>query len=209
LTQYYYLVASLPMLFFEGTPPFSSTAWLESCREQLAAPDHALLARISFAALGHDHGDPGVWREYASWEAALRDELARQRAQRLGVSAEPFLRPAPFCAGLPAVVKEALAAGTPKAIEIALDRKRWGRLDELEAGTQFDLGRLVVYRLKLLLLERKDRWRGQPGREAFVQKYARVLDGAAPSSGANGPVKRDDRPMDERRQPTAGYGEAQ
>ncbi len=188
MTQYYYLVASLPMLFLDGAPPFSSATWLESCREQLAAPDHALLARVSFAALDHDDADPGVWRAYASWETALRNELARQRAQRLGVSAEPFLRPAPFFAGLPAVVKEVLTAGTPKAVEIALDRQRWSRLEELEAGTQFDLGRLVVYRLKLLLLERKDRWRGQPGREAFVQEYTRVLDGAMAWMSADSPL---------------------
>ena len=188
MTQYYYLVASLPMLFFDGGPPFSSAAWLEMCREQVTARDHALLSRISFTVLGRDGADPDVWCEFAAWETALRNELARQRAQRLGVSAEPFLRPAPFCAGLPAMVKEALAAGTPKAIEIALDRRRWARLDELEAGTRFDLGRLVVYRLKLLLLERKDRWRGQPGREAFVQEYSRVLDGATVWMSADSPL---------------------
>lgn len=209
MTQYYYLVASLPMLFFDGAPPFSSAAWLESCREQIPPDEHARLSRVDFDALDPRPGDPDIWLAYASWETALRDELAIQRAQRLGVNAEPFLRPAPFCAGLPAVVKEALAAGTPKTVEIALDRRRWSRLEELESGTQFDLGRLVVYRLKLLLLERKDRWRGQPGREAFVTEYTRVLNGAVPSSGTIGPVKRDDRPPAERRPTATGYGEAQ
>ncbi len=179
MTQYYYLVASLPMLLFDGPPPFSSPAWLESCREQVAMDDHALLSRISFDALRPQPGDPAVWQAYSSWETALRNELAAQRAQRLGLDPVPFLRPAPFYAGLPLVVKEALGAGTPMAVETALDRRRWSRLDELEAGTQFDLGRLVVYRLKLLLLERKDRFRPEPGREAFMKEYARILDGTA------------------------------
>jgi hypothetical protein len=188
LTQYYYLVASLPMLFFDGVPPFSSAAWLEMCREQVTARDHALLSRISFAALDRGSGDPEAWQAYSSWETALRDELAVQRAQRLGVSPDPFLREAPFYPGLPAMAKEALAAGTPKAVETALDRRRWSCLEELEAGTQFDLGRLVVYRLKLLLLERKNRFRIEPGREAFAQEYTRVLDTAAAWMSADSPL---------------------
>ncbi len=176
------------MLLDDGAPPFSSAVWLEMCREQVAAEDHALLCSISFDALVPRSGDPAVWQAYSSWETALRNELAVQRAQRLGLDPAPFLRPAPFCSNLPAVVKEALGAGTPKAVETALDRRRWSRLEELEAGTQFDLGRLVVYRLKLLLLERKDRFRPEPGREAFTKEYARILDSAAPSSRATSPT---------------------
>ena len=180
MTQYYYLVASLPLLLFDDPPPFSSAAFLQMCREQAAEGDHALLSRISFAALQARPGDPGSWSAYAAWETALRDELAVQRAQRLGVSPDPFLRAAPFYVGLPALVKEALGAGTPRAVETALDRKRWSYLEELEGGTQFGMGRLVAYRLKLLLLERKALFRPEPGRRSFTETYARVLGDAAP-----------------------------
>jgi hypothetical protein len=179
LTQYYYFVASLPMLFFDDAPPFSSRAWLAMCREQLAASDHALLSRISFDALTPRPGDHDTWLAYSSWETALRNELAVQRAHKLGLSPDPFLREAPFTAGLPAMIKEVLAAGTPKAVETALDRKRWSFLEELESGTQFGLDRLIAYRLKLLLLERKDRFRFEAGIGAFTEEYARVMENAA------------------------------
>jgi hypothetical protein len=188
LTQYYYLVASLPMLFFEEAPPFSSAAWLDLCREQISESDHALLTRIAFNELRPRPGDPGVWRDYSSWETALRNELAVQRALKLGLSPDSFLRQTRFYCGLPAVVKEALGAGTPMAVETALDRRRWSRLDELETGTQFDLGRLIVYRLKLLLLERKNRFRPEPGRQAFVLEYTQVLDTAAAWMSAASPL---------------------
>jgi hypothetical protein len=175
LTQYYYLVASLPLLLFEDSPPLASPAWLEMCREQVAESDYSLLSRISFDELMPRRDDPAAWRAYSAWETALRNELAVQRAQRLGLSPEPFLRQTSFFPGMPALVKEALGAGTPKAVETALDRRRWSYLEELETGTQFDLGRLVVYRLKLLLLERKDKFRPGPGRESFNKSYARVL----------------------------------
>ncbi|HSQ35629.1 MAG TPA: hypothetical protein VLQ89_06535 [Candidatus Binatia bacterium] len=183
LAQYYYLVASLPMLFFADAPPFSSRSWLERCREQVAATDHALLTRIGWNAPIFRPGDHAVWQAVASWETALRNELALQRAQRLGWAPEPFLREAPFYAGMPALVKEALGAGTAKTIETALDRRRWAVLEELENGTQFDLGRLIAYRLKLLLLERHDRFRPEPGREAFEREYAQVLNQAAWANG--------------------------
>ncbi len=61
-------------------------------------------------------------------------------------------------------------------------------LEELETGTQFDLGRLIVYRLKLLLLERKDQFRPEPGLESFAESYARVLDDAAAWTSAAGPA---------------------
>jgi hypothetical protein len=178
LTQYYYLVASLPLLFFAGAPPFNGQAWLDLCREQVAENDHALLSRIAFDTLSPCPGDPAVWQAYSSWETALRNELALQRAQRLGLDPEPFLRDAPFYAGLSVIVKEALGNGTPKAVETALDRRRWSYLEELETKTQFDLGRLIVYRLKLLLLERNNKFRPELGVGSFTKEYHKVLDNA-------------------------------
>jgi hypothetical protein len=186
LTQHYYLVASLPLLLFDDPPPFSNAAFLQMCREQLTDDDYVLLARISFDALRPHPGDPAAGSAYSAWETALRNELAVQRAQRLGVSPDPFLREAPFYVGLPALVKEALGAGTPRAVETALDRRRWSYLEELEAGTQFGLGRLVVYRLKLLLLERKALFRPEPSRRSFSEGYARVLGDAAAWTSAAG-----------------------
>ena len=113
--------------------------------------------------------------------------------KRLGLNPDPFLREAPFYTGLPAMVKEALSAGTPKAVETALDRRRWSYLEELETGTQFDLGRLIVYRLKLLLLERKSQFRPEPGLESFT-------------TGIHQGFRQRGR-VDKRREPPIGYGE--
>jgi len=189
LTQYYYFVASLPTLFFAAAPPFASQAWLDLCREQISEDDHALLSRIGFHELNVRPGDHAVWQAYSAWETALRNELAVQRAHRLGLDPGPFLREAPFYANLPATVKEALDAGTPKAVEITLDQKRWACLEELGTGTPFDLGHLIVYRLELLLLERNDRFRPEPGLESFSKGYNQVLNHAAAWTGAaNSPL---------------------
>ena len=176
------------MLFFADAPPFKSRTWLDLCREQVSKDDHALLSRISFEALCPQAGDHALWRAYAAWETALRNELARQRAQRHGIDPEPFLRDAPFYSRLSSMVKEALGAGTPLETETALDRRRWDHLEELQTGTHFELGYLIVYRLKLLLLERKSQFRHEPGREAFAQEYTQVLDIAAAWMSATSPL---------------------
>jgi len=83
--------------------------------------------------------------------------------------------------------KEALGAGTPRATEMMLDKKRWSVLEELETGTQFGLGRLIAYRLKLLLLERNYRFRPEAGIGAFTEEYARVMENAAAWTRAAAP----------------------
>ena len=189
LTQYYYLVASLPMLFFAAAPPFTSQVWLALCREQIAEDDFALLSWITFNTLNPRPGDHAVWQAYASWETALRNELAVQRSPRLNLPPDPFLRDAPFYTDLSAMVKEALDAGTPKAVESALDHRRWSYLEELQTGTQFGLGHLIVYRLQLLLLERNSQFRPETGRKSFRREYTGVLDNAAAWAGAaNAPI---------------------
>ncbi len=179
LTQYYYLVASLPLLFFDDVPPFSSLNWLDVCREQISEDDYAFLHRICPDDLPTQPGDHPVWLAYSAWETALRNELAIQRAHRLNTHPDPFLRAAPFYADLPQLVKEALGAGSPMSTETALDRMRWSTIDALEVGTQFGLGRLIAYRLKLLLLERKNKFRPESGLESFKQQYTQILDSAA------------------------------
>jgi hypothetical protein len=184
LTQYYYLVASLPLLLFDDPAPMSSPAWLDLCRDQVPEDDHALLSRVGFDVPEPRPGDPDVWQAYCAWETALRNELTLLRARRLGLDPEPFLRSAPFFTDLPAIAREALETGTPRTAETALDRRRWSRLDELESGTQFDLGKLIVYRLKLLLLERKDRFRPGTGRKVFSEQYRLVMGDAGARAGA-------------------------
>jgi len=178
LTQYYYLVSSLPMLLFDALPPFTSQKWLEMCHEHVSPDDYQLLSRIGFNNLTIQNNDHPVWQAFASWETALRNELVLQRAQRQNVHPDPFLREAPFYTSVTDTVKDAFAAGSPLAVEVALDRSRWHFIDELENGTQFDLGRLIAYRLKLLLLERKNRFRPEPGLASFNQHYTRILDSA-------------------------------
>ena len=97
------------------------------------------------------------WRIF---DTALRNELVKIRAARLGRDQENYLR----CDGYtePAISRIAMNAHRNPSIleaERMLDEERWHLLDELSLGHYFDLDLLVIYAIKLLILERWQRIR--------------------------------------------------
>ena len=56
------------------------------------------------------------------------------------------------------IARHLLALDSPLAADEELDRLRWRFLEELAFGHYFDLETLVIYRLKLRILERRARF---------------------------------------------------
>jgi hypothetical protein len=153
---YYYLGASLPMLFLDRPAPIGLTAFRRSCREQMRPADGEAIQRLLDAdGEGVDHPFVRRWR---NGERQLRNAVARARAARLGRDAAPHLRPVE---GVSVTqdrrVAEAFTRGTPLERELELDRIRWSLLDELAGLQPFTLAWLMAYALKLRLVER---WAG-------------------------------------------------
>ena len=69
-------------------------------------------------------------------------------------------RPDPRLAG---IAKAILALDSPRAADEELDRVRWRVLEELAFGHYFDVETLVVYLLKLRILERRARFDAAAG----------------------------------------------
>ncbi len=178
--QYYFLVAALPLLLPETESFPAESDFLSFCREQLHPEDFQVLESVNLESTQAGADSHPVWSAWAARETALRNELAVNRAQRLGLDADKHLRPGRFFTGLDEIVKEALQAANPRQAEKTLDRARWKYLDELEPGHHFDLGRLIVYYLKLQLLEKSSRQSFEPGLKSFQEDYARVLAQADP-----------------------------
>lgn len=133
------------MLEFGMKPPFSHEEFLERCRGQLSARDIGIVRETGSRA----------WKMF---ERTLRNELARNRAIRMhkdpqqhvreDIRFDPFI--APFS-------HWAVSQDSPLDAELYLDRVRWEKLDELAVGHYFDIEILVIYSLKLKILERWDR----------------------------------------------------
>lgn len=185
MSQYFYLVSTLPLLSFEQDHTPSSIEFLELCRSQIEPEDLALLERARLAPDGAPipvdlefetllDGQQTV-RAWLNWESRLRDELVRLRAPKLETDASRFLSEAGYATGVYETAREAVSAASPLEAEELLDRARWRYLDELESGHFFDIAKLIIYYLKVQILERRALFSRERGEERFDAVYSAVM----------------------------------
>jgi len=85
----------------------------------------------------------------------LRNELVKARALRKKVDPARFLRhDTHFDMNITHIAQAALRQASILEAERYLDLERWKALDEISRGHYFDLDFLLVYGLKLAILER-------------------------------------------------------
>ncbi|QSH40628.1 DUF2764 family protein [Lentisphaerota bacterium ZTH] len=152
---YYYLVSSLPMLFNEAAPPLTMQEFSEACGEQLSEKDMAILEKITLVPIAEqrfpDNSAAEGWRR---WEITLRNRIAVQRAPHGKDISEYVLYEDDIFSEIEVGVQEAFALKNPLERERFFDKMRWQQLDNLEACHDFDLDRLCVYKIKLMILEK-------------------------------------------------------
>lgn len=155
---YTYLISSFPALQFGMKPPFSFENFLNHCRRFMPDSDMEIIKSPSIAGdYIYDGAHPvlGKWQDF---DSDLRNEVAKIRAGRRRIDPGKFVR-----RDGPADLYIAHAAANvcrnPSVLEAErmLDQERWRFLDELSFGHYFDIDILIIYALKLLILERWER----------------------------------------------------
>lgn len=152
--RYYYLVTSLPSLSLEVPPPIRREDFLTLCKRHVKKGDFAMLESINLRDINQTELPSGVLGDFLNFEVRLRNTLAGLRSQRSGFVVESV---ANYNASDPEQIllaEEAFHAYSPLKAEEILNKARWRYLDELEFGHYFDRDRLVIYCIKLQILER-------------------------------------------------------
>jgi hypothetical protein len=170
--NYYYTVASLPMLFYDRDLPISREAFLEACDRDLAPDDRGIMDEARIGDVERGSSGCGLLDGWRRWETGLRNELVRLRAHRKGWDAEKHLRESEGVLGTAEVARDAFGQDSPLSGEDVLNRARWSFIEELEVGHHFDLEKLVAYYLKLQILERKASFRSDEGSERLESVLA-------------------------------------
>jgi hypothetical protein len=98
-----------------------------------------------------------VWQSFQKFEYQLRSDVS---AWRSSGENEGEVRPS----GFPVSV---LREGNPLETEKRLLKIRWDLLDEAEKSHHFDLGFLVIYYLKLQILQMLSRFDKEKGKDRF------------------------------------------
>jgi hypothetical protein len=164
-TSYIYFVASLPMVSsIDSECPMSFMDFLEQCRQLITGTDFAELDVVL-----REDGAPVMSKNSAVNKIAdgnrdFRNALVWFRAVRAGHDPLEQIRGDafhdPFWAD---VVNRALKLPNLLEGKRLIDRTRWQVLDDFVSGHFFDLPVLIVYGLKLKILERYQVIRSEKG----------------------------------------------
>lgn len=152
---YTYLISSLPALHFGVRAPFSFEKLLVYCREFIPEAGLEILKRVSIAGDYTGASAHPALKKWEDFDTTLRNELVKVRASRKHISPARYLRREEFAE--PNITHLAMSAHRNPSIleaEKLLDEQRWRALDEFSLGHYFDLDFLIIYALKLLILER-------------------------------------------------------
>ena len=174
--QYYYVITSLPSLSLSEELPVWKDDFLANCEKYLKKTDFNILESISLFDVEKDEASFDIVRRFFGWERGVRNALVRLRAEKLGLKPDEFVRGEIVDHSQTLLAEEAFNTDSPLMAEEILNRARWRYLDELEFGHYFDIERLVVFFIKLQILERISSFDAEEGRERL---NAVVSQGAA------------------------------
>lgn len=155
-SYYTYLISSLPMLQFGNSPALTLNDFLSRCAELIPQNDVVLVKEaLSTDAYALNVSAPATLLKWKEFDLALRNELVKARALRKKVDPARFLRrDTHFDMNITHIAQAALRQASILEAERHLDLERWKALDEISRGHYFDLDFLLVYGLKLAILER-------------------------------------------------------
>jgi len=156
---YTYLISSLPALSFSSKLPFSLEDFFAKCKGLVPEEKIDLLRaacqqepHLLQSASGHTLG------KWAHFETALRNELIRARAHRKKIDPLAFVRLPDYPdAHISHAAISAYRSTSVLEAEKILDLERWNFLEFLNISHYFDFDSLLVYALKLKIMERWDK----------------------------------------------------
>lgn len=165
--QYYFTVAQLPFLRYDNEKFMSPSEFLEICPNYVSNRDMNLLTKANIHSLEIQGYQPKVLELFLAFEKGLRNELVLLRAGKKGIEPGPFLKTVSDSSGLKNLAREAFEEESPLTAEAILNRARWDYLDELEGDHYFDIEKLILYYLKLQILERQASFDQEKGKALY------------------------------------------
>lgn len=152
--SYYALVASLPALQIGDEPPYSTEEYIERAALWITTRQVSILKRVLLEQVGIAPCE--LCKAWDNIETQLRNAIARQRAQKLGLDAKTYIKQHDgFSGTIEQWVTDAFTRSDPLEIEEELDRARWQLAEELIADRNpFGFRKVLAYGIQLRIIER-------------------------------------------------------
>ncbi len=172
MAEYYYFAASLPMLRMDREAPMSYSDFMSKAAEHLSKSDYS---DLSLAVFGGSTGDATlpIVREWQDFAGRLSASICRIRAERLGFAGYDD---AEVDRTLDGAAREIVENKDPLEGEKAILSLYFDFLTSREKGSPFSSTALMIYALKLQILERANAFDEKRGRAEFDRLY-KVIEG--------------------------------
>lgn len=156
---YIYLISSLPTLGLANKIPFTLEEFFIKCKGLISEKELQLLHDFCYQdSYSLDKVSGTILEKWTYFEIALRNELVRVRSARKKVDPLKFIRfPDSPDTQISRVALAAYRSSSILEAEKILDQQRWDFLEQLNFGHYFDFDCLIIYALKLKILERWER----------------------------------------------------
>ena len=179
-SDFIYILSSLPLLRLSGEGAADYGAFLESCGGMLSPRERKTLEELTLQPLPGTPREEPVLCRWDQWLSTMRQVAALWRAARTRREASPSWRPRrEECPGDVRRLEAILAMEGLAAKQEAWEALQWSRLEELSREHAFDFPSLLLYALKLRLLEQRARRTLEAGTQAFEEAVASRLEEAA------------------------------
>lgn len=160
MNKYYYLVASLPYLRFdEAEVPIDKKTFLDECSKWLSPGEMKILLSAGISYSEARAQDKFFVREWKTFNTHFMESLAAARAgggaNKTQVQSD--------------LIKNILAEENPLLMEKRLEEARWNYLGDNEKYYFFDLNALIIYYLKVEILERLASFDKDKGEKFFYE----------------------------------------
>lgn len=173
---YPYLVSSLPVLQFGAKPPFAYEGFVAACLRLIPKQDAEIISSVAQIKPGEYVGAHAVLEKWREFDIALRNELVKVRSAHKRVDPSQYLRPTGYMDSSLAHTAAHIHRSSASILdaEKSVDLERWRFLEQLGFGHYFDLGFLIIYALKLLILERWDKVHGVDKAKTLEETLAKI-----------------------------------
>ena len=173
---YFYTVASLPFLAFDTASPMREEDFLYLCKNSISGADWDVLRQARFPSPAGLKTGNATLDSWTAGEQSLRAELAKLRAAKKGMEAESYNRYGVYSTSILEAARKAFGEESPSDAETTILRALWALLDELETGHLFDVDKLIVYYLKMQIIELKNIRNKAEGEKNFSSLYEAIVN---------------------------------
>ncbi len=174
MSNYYYIVASLPMLIFNRDAGITVDEFLSICKSGLSEVDYLSIEELTKSEPCVDRVTP-LARKFLIWNYNLMNSLAVLRAADKKVDSNVYLRDVELVTGVSDIVDSAMKIDSPLEAEIFLDNQRWSFIDTIKVGHMFDMDALSAYYFQLAISERVSNFDVEKGVLKYREVYHNIV----------------------------------